>query len=360
MPRLSLTMKEGTVGTWYKSEGETVEKGEPIVEVFSEKATHEVEAPASGILKKIIVQEGVEVQVNSVLAWITEHGEELSETEIIVEKPEVMGEVETKVLASPAAKRLAREYNIDLTLVVGSGPNKRIVEEDVERFAQERMGLLPKIKEVIPLKGYRKTSAERISRSFRTAPHSTVVMEVNVSNAKTVHDERKVSYTAILVKAVSKGLLEHPLMNSTLVNDEIRIYDDINVGVAVNTQHGLVVPVIRQADKKTFEEIGDTINLLGEKAKEGKLTKDDLSGGTFTITNLGMYGVDFFMPIINPPEAAILAVGRIMSKPVVVEGRIETKPSMMLSLSYDHRIVDGASAASFLSKIKMLMEAIDY
>ena len=178
--------------------------------------------------------------------------------------------------------------------------------------------------------------------------------------AKKIHDEREASYTAILVKAVSKGLLEHPFMNSTLVNDEIKIYEDINIGVAVNTQHGLVVPVIRQADKKSFEEIGEAIKHLGEKAKEGKLTRDDLSGGTFTITNLGMYDVDFFMPIINPPEAAILAIGRIVSKPVVIEGRIETRPTMMLSLSYDHRIVDGASAASFLSKVKMLMDAIDY
>lgn len=356
MPRLSLTMKEGTVGTWYKKEGDTVEKGEPLVEVFSEKATYDLEAPASGVLRKIIVQEDVEAPVNGVLAVITSPDEEFSEADITAEMPKAAEEVEKRILASPAAKRVAREHEVDLSLIEGSGREGRIVEEDVRRYIEETSKILPKIKEVIPLTGYRKTSAERVSASFRTAPHSTVVMEADVSSVKALRNNLEVSYTAILVKAAGKSLAEHPLVNSTLEGDQIKIFEDVNIGVAVATKDGLVVPVIHNVDKKTLEEIDVTVKELTEKAKQGKLTKEDLTGGTFTITNLGMYGVEFFIPIINPPEAAILAVGRVVEKPVVVDGKIETRSMMMLSLSYDHRIVDGAPAAEFLGKVKEKIE----
>jgi len=360
MPRLSLTMKEGTVGTWYKKEGDNVEKGEPLVEVFSEKATYDLEAPASGILRKILVQENDEAPVDAVLAVITAPDESFSEAEISVEIPKAVEGTEKRVLASPAAKRLAREHGIDLALVEGSGPEGRIVEEDVRRFIEETRGILPKVKEVIPLSGYRKTSAERVSASFRTAPHSTVAMEVDVSKAMVSHDKTEVSYTAILVKAVAKSLAEYSIINSTLEGNEIKIFEDVNVGVAVATEDGLVVPVIHNADKKALEEIDVAIKELTEKARQGKLTKEDLTGGTFTITNLGMYGVEFFIPIINPPEAAILAVGRVVEKPVVVDGKIEIKPIMMLSLSYDHRIVDGAPASEFLRKAKKKLEKAEF
>ncbi len=360
MPRLSLTMKEGTVGTWYKKEGDNVEKGEPLVEVFSEKATYDLEAPASGILRKILVQENDEAPVDAVLAVITAPDESFSEAEISVEIPKAVEGTEKRVLASPAAKRLAREHGIDLALVKGSGPEGRIVEEDVRRFIEETRGILPKVKEVIPLSGYRKTSAERVSASFRTAPHSTVAMEVDVSKAMVSHDKTEVSYTAILVKAVAKSLAEYSIINSTLEGNEIKIFEDVNVGVAVATEDGLVVPVIHNADKKALEEIDVAIKELTEKARQGKLTKEDLTGGTFTITNLGMYGVEFFIPIINPPEAAILAVGRVVEKPVVVDGKIEIKPIMMLSLSYDHRIVDGAPASEFLRKAKKKLEKAEF
>jgi len=359
MPRLSLTMKEGTVGTWYKNEGNNVEKGEPLVEVFSEKATYDLEAPASGILRKILVQENDEAPVDAVLAVITAPDESFSEADMSMEMPKLVERVEKRVLASPAAKRLAREHEIDLALVKGSGPEGRIVEEDVERYIEEARGILPKVKEVIQLSGYRKTSAERVSASFRTAPHSTVVMEVDVSKAMALHDKTEVSYTAILMKAVAKSLAEYSIINSTLEGNEIKIFEDVNVGVAVATEDGLVVPVIHNADKKRLEEIDAAIRELTEKARQGKLAKEDLTGGTFTITNLGMYGVEFFIPIINPPEAAILAVGRVVEKPVVVDGKIEIKPMMMLSLSYDHRIVDGAPAGEFLRKVKEGAEKIE-
>jgi pyruvate dehydrogenase E2 component (dihydrolipoamide acetyltransferase) len=360
MPRLSLTMKEGTVGTWYKKEGDNVEKGEPLVEVFSEKATYDLEAPSSGILRKILVQENDEAPVDAVLAVITAPDESFSEAEISAKMPKTVEATEKRILASPAAKRLAREYEIDLSLVEGSGPEGRIGEEDVRRFIEETSGILPKVKEVIPLSGYRKTSAERVSTSFRTAPHSTVVMEVDFSKAMALHSKLKVSYTAILVKAVAKSLAEYPIINSTLEGSQIKIFEDANVGVAVATEDGLVVPVIHNADKKALEEIDAAIRELTDKARQGKLAKEDLTGGTFTITNLGMYDVEFFIPIINPPEAAILAVGRVVEKPVVVDGKIEIKPMMMLSLSYDHRIVDGAPASQFLRKAKEKLEKAEF
>lgn len=356
MPRLSLTMKEGTVGRWYKKEGENVEKGEPIVEIISEKATYDLEAPASGVLRKILVEEGVDAPVNSVLAVITAPDETFSESEIVSEMPKPVEEAGERVLASPAAKRLAREYGIDLSLVKGSGPDGRIQEEDVKRFVEEAGGILPKVKETIPLSGFRKTSAERVSRSFKTAPHSTLMMEVDVSKAAELHAKLHVSYTALLVKAVANALLEHPLLNSTLEEDKIRIFEDVNVGVATATEHGLVVPVIRNADKKSLKEIDSAIKELTEKARSGKLSREEVSGGTFTITNLGMYDVEFFTPIINPPEAAILGVGKLKEKLVLVDGKIEAKQVIVLSLSYDHRIVDGAPAAEFLRDVKEELE----
>ena len=357
MPKLSLTMKEGTVGRWYKRESEKVEKGEPIVEIISEKATYDLEAPASGILRKIVVDEGNDAPVDAVLAFITAPDEPLSETEILKEKlTEAEEQVKMEILASPAAKRLAREYGVDLSLIKGSGPEGRIIEEDVRKFVEEARGIMPKVMETIPLTGFRKTSAERVTSSFRTAPHSTLMMEVDASKAVETHEKLQVSYTAIIVSAVAKTLREHPIVNSTLEGEKIKIFDDVNVGVATATEHGLTVPIIRNADKKSVSEIEEAVKEATRKARLGKLSREDLIGGTFTVTNLGMYNVDFFTPIINPPEAAILGVGKIVQKPVVVDGRVEVKPLMMLSLSYDHRIVDGAPAAEFLNKVKERIE----
>lgn len=373
MPRLSLTMKEGSVVQWFKKEGDTIAKGEPIVEVLSEKATIDVEAPAAGVLRKILVEQGMDVPVNATLAIIAAPDEEITETETEAsppekeekqvmatpeEKAEVAISAEERVLASPAAKRLAREHQIDLAQVKGTGPEGRIVEEDVQKIMQEpaQPSLSPKVKEVIPLTGIKKTTAERVALSFRTAPHSTVIMEVDMSNAAKLRSQKQFSYTELLVKAVATALKTHQLINSTLEDGNIKIYEDINIGIAIATEHGLVVPVIHNADGKSLEQVASELKGLAEKAREGKLTKEDVTGGTFTITNLGMFGVDLFMPIINPPEAAILAVGRIADKPVVTAKEITIKPIMTLSLAYDHRIVDGAPAAQFLKEIKNILE----
>jgi pyruvate dehydrogenase E2 component (dihydrolipoamide acetyltransferase) len=378
MPRLSLTMKEGSVVQWFKKEGEIVSKGEPLVEVLSEKATVDVEAPASGVLRRIFAEQGLDMPVNATLAIIAASDEDITgiETEAISpkkEEKEVIAataseaqakapeSIEERVLASPAAKRLARERQVDLAQVKSSGPDERITEEDVQRFIGETEQFLPIVKEVIPLVGIKKVTAERVSRSFKTAPHSTVIMEIDMSNAAKMRSEKQISYTEMIVKAVASALKMHPLLNSTLTEDEkIIVYENINIGVAVATEQGLVVPVIHNADNKSTEALGVELKEVAEKARAGRLAKEDVTGGTFTITNLGMYGVDVFMPIINPPEAAILGVGRIVDKPMAEGKEIVVKPLMTLSLAYDHRIVDGAPAAQFLQEIKKTLESCSF
>ena len=369
MPRLSLTMKEGTVVQWFRKEGDVVQKGEPLVEVLSEKVTYDVEAPESGILRRILAVEGTNVPIDQAVGVIAAPDETVSEADlaqkpvartteehVVSSRTEARVETEDdRVLASPAAKRLARELSVDLSKVIGTGPEGRIVEEDVKQSAEQSVHKL-KVREVIPLAGIRKTTAERLSFSARTAPHSAVTMEVDMSNAVRVHEATGASYSDIIVKAVASALDEHRLLNSTLEGEQIRIFEDVNVGVAVATEKGLVVPVVHNADKKSLKGIGEEVKGLIEKAKQGRLSREDLTGGTFTVTNLGMFGVDVFIPIINPPEAAILGVGRIAEKPSVVAGEVKTIPIMQLSLSYDHRIVDGAPAAQFLQTVKNILE----
>lgn len=373
MPRLSLTMKTGTVIQWFKKEGETVEKGESIVEVLSEKVTYEIEAPESGVLRKIIVEEGMEIPVDTMLALIAKPDEDLNAIEIEIKpsltepsketiavdtQPSKPSSAKKRIPASPAAKKIAKEHNVDLGCVAGTGPEGRILERDVEQHLEERVKT-PRIREEIPLTGIRKATAERVATSFRTAPHSFVIMEVDMTEATKIRDEANISYTAILVYSTAKALREFPVANSTLVDGKIRIYEDINVGVAVSTEKGLIVPVIWNADEKSLPKISSELKELVEKAREGNLSKEQLTGGTFTLTNLGMYDVDMFLPIINPPEAAILAAGRIVAKPVAAGGETRIKPTMTLTLGYDHRIIDGAPAAQFLKKAKESIEQLN-
>jgi len=365
MPRLSLTMKTGTVIQWFKKESETVQKGEPLVEVLSEKVTYDVEAPASGVLRRILAEEGLDVPVDRAIGLIGSADEPIPQEATEPEPaPESVAtapllpkseEISERVLASPAAKRLAKELHVDLNQVKGTGPEGRVVEDDVRLFA-DQLGAEPRVQEIIPMVGIRKTTAERLSLSARTAPHSTVVMEVDMSNAARIHRETRQSYTEMLVKAVASALCEHRIVNATLDGEQIKVFEDINVGVAVAAEKGLVVPVIRNADRKSLNEIASVLQTLVEKARQGELAKNDVTGGTFTITNLGMYGVDVFIPIINPPETAILGVGRVVEKPVAVNGQVTVRPMMQLSLAYDHRIVDGGPAAQFLQTVKKTLE----
>ncbi len=371
MPRLSLTMKEGTVVQWFKKEGETVQKGEPLVEVLSEKVTYDVEAPESGVLRKILAGEGLDVPVDQAIGVIAAADETIAETELAtprepasqIEKAPILApkpdEAIERIPASPAARKLARESGVNLMTVKGSGPDGRIVEDDVRRFAEHAVSK-PRVREVRPLAGIRKTTAERLSLSARTAPHSTVIMEVDMTNAVRLRSETQLSYTEMLIKAAAKALQKHPALNAALNGEQIKIFEDVNIGVAVATENGLVVPVVEDADKKSLGEISSALKTLIEKTQQGKLARRDVTGGTFTITNLGMYGVDVFIPIINPPEAAILGVGRVVEKPVAVNGHMTVKHTMQLSLTYDHRIVDGAPAAEFLQTLKQILETSSF
>lgn len=385
VPMLGWTMKEGLITKWLKKEGDFVKKGEPLFELETEKAVTQIEAPASGILRKILVPEGSFVPVSETVAIIAEAGEVIPDLEKLMErakqfmsgvkKPEsemaeevtvdMVKQLPARIKISPAARKLAKEYGIDITKVVGTGPDGRITRKDV-LMAIEKKRLMPRIKQVIPMTPIRKTIAERLAYSYKTAVHASVGMEVNVSEILKLREKlapeiQKIanvhlSLSDIFVKVVARALREYLVLNATLEDDRIKIFEDINIGLAVAIEGGLVVPVIRNADKKSLIEIAILRKELTQRAKEGKLSLDDMAGSTFTISNMGMFGVTSGMSIINPPEVAILSIGAIVEKPVVHEGKIVVKPMMGIGLSFDHRVIDGATAAMFLQRIKKELE----
>jgi len=389
MPKLGLTMKEGTIEKWLKQEGDRVEKGEPLVEIITEKLNFQYESPASGILRKILHPEGKVVPVTTPIAIIAEEGEALPEFEAIqsevpIEAPmpaaAAQGEIKEhreRIFASPFARKTAQEKGIDLSLLKGSGPGGRIIQTDVisavERVQTE--GAKPSVPpqkpadKLIPLKGIRKIIAQRMTESFRDTPHFYLSVEVDMSAVQDLKERVKdevekrakvrLTLTDILVKVVARALKEHPIMNSRFEGDQIRLLEEINVGVAIALEDGLIVPVVHRADQKSLAEIATAIRNLTRRARRGKLSLDDVGGGTFTLSNMGMLGIDKINPIINPPECAILGVGRTVEKPVARGGEVKIKPMAWLSLSSDHRIVDGAAAGLFLNHIQKIIENPD-
>lgn len=382
MPMLGWTMKEGTIVTWLKKEGEGVEKGEPLLEVETGKVLKDIESPGTGILRIILIPEESTVPVTEILAIIAEPQEDIPDLQNMIEKAKVLLEspeatsieksedriikkrpVKRKI--SPVAKKIAEKNNIDFNRITGTGPNGRIVRKDVFEFI-EMTKYMPRVKEVIKLTGIRKITADRLSFSYRTAVHVTITMAMNMLEmVKLRHKllpeiekkvQSRVTYTDMLVKVLAQTLEEYPILNSTLEDEEIKILENINIGIAVDTGIGLVVPVVREANKKSLTEIALLTRKLIEKAKSGNLALNEATGGSFTITNLGMFGIDQGTPIINPPEIAILGVGRIAEKPVVIDGRIEIRPMMNITLSFDHRVIDGALAARFLQNMKQKIE----
>jgi pyruvate dehydrogenase E2 component (dihydrolipoamide acetyltransferase) len=363
LPRLDPEMKEGTILEWIRKEGDAVKKGEPIAEVEGEKVIFEVEAPESGILARILVSEGKSVPIATPIAILAEKEEEVAKAmEIQVRAPV---KEEKTLRASPAARKIAIEHGVDLAKIDGSGPGGRIVKLDVLKFVEEMVKekVSPlEVERVIPLRGIRKTIAERMASSYRTIPHVAITMEVNMSEAVKLREKMegmmnsKIPFTAILTEVLANALGKHPILNATLDEDQIKIFKDINVGIAVAVEDGLIVPVVHKADEKNITEITSIVKSLIQKAKERRLSVEELKGGTFTITNLGGFGVDVFTPIINPPQAAILGIGRIAEKPRFLNGKIEVLPVMTLTLNFDHRIIDGAKAAEFLQEIKNLLE----
>jgi pyruvate dehydrogenase E2 component (dihydrolipoamide acetyltransferase) len=383
MPRYSLTMQKGTVVKWLKNEGDSIEKGMPIVEVEADKVTTEVESLVSGILLKICAQEQTEVPVGKPLAYVGKPGEpipetvELEETPVVQEKmPAVEASIEKlehgeeeKARASPVARKLAKQHGVDLTQIQGTGPGERVTGEDVLRYVELHKDSRV-VKEIVPVKGIQKTVAERMTQSIRTAAHCSVTVEVDASRMIALRQEVNVklesegkphiSYTDILVKALANALKDHPILNSALEGDQLKIFEDVNIGIAVEVeihgQSGLMVPVVRKADKKSLLEIAEESKAIIKRVREGKASHEDLAGGTFTITNIGMYGIETFIPIINPPETAILGVGAIIERPVFMDGKIQVKPVVRLTLSFDHRVVNGAPAAKFMQELKKVLE----
>ncbi len=366
MPKLGQTMEEGKVERWLKKEGDRVERGDILLEITTDKATLEVESYGRGILRKIIVKEGETVPVTQIIALIAEPDEELPEIEVPSKKEEVRPEEkvpETKIKASPLAKRIAQEKGIDLSQIVGTGPGGRITKEDILKAAEAQVKPGEKIE---PLTSMRKAIAEAMVMSKSKAPHYYLTIEVDMSEAVKLREKLipkiekeagvKLSFSHLLIKAVASSLREFLQINSTWTDTGIRRFDEINIGIAVGLEEGLIVPVLRNADKLNLSDIARNSDDLVARAKERKLKADEYSGGTFTISNLGMFGVENFIPVINPPESGILGVGAIMKKPAVVNGKVEVRAIMKLTLSADHRVVDGTVAAQFLQRIKELLE----
>lgn len=392
MPKMGLTMTTGTVAGWLKKEGDPVKKGETLLEITTEKITNTVEAPADGILLKIIAAEGDELPIGGLLGLIGEAGEQVaanlpdqtsSAPAVATHEPVASGSPEVslkRIKATPAAMKLAKELNVDYTRLVGTGPGGRITKEDVEKAAsqppvieaapvavKEEAGKIEDslLYDLLPYSGMRKMIGENMSRSWTSIPRVTQQTSVDVFNLlefrKMVNEEAdeksKVSITDLLVKIVAKAIEMRPYMNTALDGDKIKIFKEIHIGFAVALEQGLVVPVVKHANKKSLTQISSEIKELAKKARENRLSLDEMSNGTFTLTNLGAYrSVDFFTPIINAPQAAILGIGRIVERPEVVNGQIAPRPMMGLSLVHDHRVIDGAPVAEFLAVLMNLLE----
>jgi pyruvate dehydrogenase E2 component (dihydrolipoamide acetyltransferase) len=408
LPQWSMGMADGTIVRWLKQEGEQVAEGEPLVEVEAAKVTSEVEAEVSGVLARILVAEGETVPVRTVLCVIgtieevktsassassstgvqvtpvarrlaKDHGIDLSLVQgsgpggrIVVEdvqqaineaaRSTSIPEASLEVQVIPAARRLAKEHGIDLSHVQGSGPGGRITVDDVQRTITTSTLPTPTIptspsasEQNIPLSGIRGTIARRMQQSLNTSAQVTLVTEVDASALVQLREDLKpelgLTYTDLVIKAVALALKEHPRVNAWIKGEQVHLVHDIHIGVAVALDEGLIVPVVQNADRKSLLEIAQETGRLAQGAREGSLTREEVTGSTFSVSNLGMYGVDAFTPIINPPEIAILGIGRINEKFVRVSQGAEWRQIMTLSLTFDHRAIDGAPAAAFLQSI---------
>jgi pyruvate dehydrogenase E2 component (dihydrolipoamide acetyltransferase) len=396
MPKLGMTMETGTIMKWMVAEGEPVTAGDIILEVMTNKINMEVEAYETGTLLKILYEEGEEVPVNQVIAYIGEKGEKVKENagqksdesklptneeKSLEFKEEKQAQKNDKPRATPSARKLAREHDVSLFTIKGTGPNGRIHRIDVQNYLNQisisshgvsvEGTILQKteastITKLIKRTGMRKVIGDRMQKSFSEAPHVTLHSEVDMSEAirfrqqlLPIIEEKtglRLSYTEIILKAVGVTLRDYPRLNATLVEDEIHLHSQIDIGLAVSHPNGLLVPVIREVDKLRMANLTEQSKNAARAAREGKLHPNQLQGGTFTVSNLGMYRVDQFTPIINLPETAILGVGQIKERPVGVNGEIVLRPMMSLSLSFDHRTIDGAPAASFLTQLVDTLE----
>ena len=459
MPKFEMAQETGTVGRWLVEEGAAVAKGDPILEVETDKVTMDVEAPAGGILRGITAAPGQVIPIGQTIAYILKPGEPLpggppsrktvlqedrspgnptpvaarvaaahnldlagipgtgpagritrTDVEAHLAAPRSGGDLPrpgdvrpprdmsaadvsiyptAKPIAVPAARRLARELGIDLATIAGTGPNGRIQSADIHRAAQIKVAETlvdsvsaeankvvvspspshPAIARTVPLTAIRRTTAERMTASVREIPQFTLTVEVDMTRAQAVLDDLrtaghatseippKVTLTALLVKACAYALARHPGVNASFEGDHITEWADVNIGIATSADQGLLVPVIHHADRYGLHELARRLTDLGERARSGRLRLPDLQGGTFTLSNLGMYGIDHFTAIVNPPQAAILAVGRVAQRTVVAaDGTFVARPLAVLTLTADHRVLDGAGAAQFLNTVQAALE----
>lgn len=403
LPRLGQGMESGTIVRWLKSEGDTVAKGEPLYELDTDKVTQEVEADAGGVLLKIVVADG-EVDVGTTVAVIGAQDEDVSELVAgaaegdggapaaapaaaapvaaaavaaapaaaipVPTEEEAREEREERIKASPLARRIARERGIDLSLVTGTGPDGRIIAEDVEQAAVAPVApaapaAAPGEVEVVELTSVRRTIARRLTEAWE-APVFQLSVTADASELAGTRERMlellgegdvKPTVNDVLTRLVAAALMRHRAVNAQFVGGSIHRYPSANVGIAVAAPTGLVVPVIRNAERRSVQEIAAVRADLVTRARAGKLQLADLEGGTFTISNLGMYGIEQFVAVLNPPQVAILAVGSIEERPLAIEGELVIAPTMTMTLTCDHRAIDGSEGAEFLRTVKALVEA---
>lgn len=404
MPALSPTMKEGNLAKWIKKEGDKIEAGEVIAEIETDKATMEVEAVDEGTLGKVLVAEGTEnVPVNSCIALILEDGEDKKSLESYsvesaakeapkeekkpeAKKEEIIPAVVAPAIAdvassssfkaSPLAKRIAKEEGVSLAGVAGTGPHGRIIKDDIIDLLNSggnRSGAVrrnPQETRSIKNSNIRKVIARRLLESKQTVPHFYLSCEFNIDklldlrvsvNEAAPHDENgkpgyKISVNDLMIKATAMALQKVPEANSSWTDDEILIYNNVDISMAVAIDGGLITPIVKNADQKTIQAISTETKSLAKKAREGKLQPEEFQGGSFSISNLGMFGIDNFSAIVNPPQSCILAVSRAVEKPVVVDGKVTTAHMMNVTLSSDHRSVDGSVGAEFLKALRRYIE----
>lgn len=374
MPVLSTTMEEGTVAEWLKREGEPVARDEPLLMVEMDKGTLEVPSPASGVLRRIVVQPGTTVAVRTLIAEIGDANE------VLVSPPSAHVEVHDareRMFITPRARKRARDLGIELGSLRGSGPHGRIVEADVVAAVEQGAAVaqVPPVQQqrevpadVQPLSRIRRITAERMAASAQATARVSLFLEADFSETTRFRQQlepefarmgvARLPWDAIVARAAALALAEHRHMLAQWVDGQgLRAVDDVNVGVAVTLEpDGLVVPVLRNADRRSLRELAADLLELVDKARAGRLGPAEMQGGGFSITNLGGYRIDGFTPILNPPESAILGVGRIAERVVVVDGAITVRTMCTLSLSFDHRVVDGAPAAAFLARVAELLE----
>jgi len=401
MEALSPTMEEGRVVKWHKRDGDPVKTGETLAEIETDKAVMDLVARADGVLRQVAAAEGQTVAVGSVVAVIASPGETVGATVAAAPPPAPVpsrsgmrdaGGVEpapadvTRVKASPLAKRMAREAGVDLKLVSGSGPGGRVVKRDVEGSASRALApaaATPVVQshpasriphpevtgapfEDVPLTQIRKTIAKRLAASLGPIPHFFLTTEVDMERASEARDalnkqlgdqgSGKVSFNDIIINATAHTLTKHPACNAWFQEDHIRYWHEVHIGMAVAVEDGLITPVIRNAERKSLADIGREAKELAEKARSRRLQPSEYTGSTFSVSNLGMFDIDQFTAVINPPEAGIIAVGSIVQKPVVVDGQLTPRRRMRITMSCDHRVIDGATGAAFLRTLKQMLE----